>query len=172
MNGLVGKEVYPMSFIAENKVGYYDVSTPEIYGETVESVKCLPKQGSANYQLQNGESRVYICQKYLDEVKKWWQNPAEKLNSAAILYHEANHKFQKSHHYDVNCTKTEGGNTGDKDFNSVYGAHINYLLFTAQNSNLPCAWRKAAFEKAESEIKIKLCQKPNVPKIGDPEPVC
>lgn len=168
MNGLVGEKVYPMNFIVNNKVKYFDASVPNLYGETLESVKCLSSQGSANYQLRNGESRVYICQKLLDKTVE----APQKLYQAAVLYHEANHKFQQGHDYDVNCTKTNGSNTGDKDFNSVYGAHINYLLSMAQNEILPCEWRKNAFDKAESETKIKLCQKPNAPKIGDTKPKC
>lgn len=196
MNGLVGKEVYPINFIADNSIKYYDASAPELYGETLDSVKCLPEQGPANYQLHNGESRVYICQKYLTGTTKM----PKKLNNVAILYHEANHKYdshrcwhQEDLKYDMkelleqnivisstcNCNQPpkesppkEVKNSRDWDFNTIYGTHINYLLSMSQNEILPCEWRTFAFERAEQEMKTKLCQKPNKPKISDTKPDC
>lgn len=194
MNGLVGKEVYPINFIADNSIKYYDASAPELYGETLETVKCGESNsacgksyGSANYNTQ--QKRVYICAVFLNSTLA---ETEKKLAQAAKLYHEANHKYDSHrcwHQEDFQCEpqaitsdctcsqppeKPPQGlqHSRDWDFNSVYGTHINYLLSMSQNEILPCGWRIFAFEEAEKELKTKLCQKPNQPKIGNTKPVC
>ena len=158
------------SFVLDNNIIYYDGSNPESYGENIISVKCEPNQGSANFQKVEGENRVYICEKMMTD--KSVSGP-QRLFSASIIYHEAVHKYQQSHSYDMNCNyeltqygELQGGKTGDKDFKSVYGAHINLLFSMSQNNILTCDYRIFAFDKAEDLMNNNLCQSPNKPSHG------
>ena len=193
-NQLINQITNPHQFILDSQVEYYDASQPEAYGETFESTKCQPEQGSANYQNKSGQDRVYVCQKLLNEDLA--QEKIERLFSASILYHEANHKYQSSHNYrhqeDIGkgqispsklmalkiATSCEPGNypltdnRRDQDFASVYGSHINYLFSLPQNNLLSCSEQQYAFNKAEELMKTRLCQYPNQPTHGYTKPTC
>jgi hypothetical protein len=158
------------SFVLNNEIIYYDGSSPESYGENIVTIKCEPDQGSANFQNVDEEDRVYICEKMMTDNSV---NGPQRLFSASIIYHEAVHKYQQSHSYDIKCNyeltqsgELQGGKTGDRDFRSVYGAHINLLFSMSQNNILTCDYRIFAFDKAEELMNNNLCQVPNKPSHG------
>ena len=169
-NLLVDEITDAYSFVLDNDIIYYDGSNPESYGENIVTVKCEPDQGSANFQNVDGEDRVYICEKMMTDSSVI---DSQRLFSASIIYHEAVHKYQQSHSFDVNCNyeltqsgELQGGKTGDNDFRSVYGAHINLLFSMSQNNILTCDYRIFAFDKAEELMTNNLCQVPNKPSHG------
>ena len=159
-NLLINQNTNAYKFILDNGITYYDASNPSFYGETLERVKCGGGYGSANYQIRGGASIVFVCDAFRN---------SDKTQAAGILYHESNHKYQVGHAYNINCGP---GNTGDRDFRSVYGAHINYLFSMSQNSILSCKERQYAFDQAMQEMTTKLCQKPTAPHTGYTRPVC
>jgi len=149
------------SFIlSDEHLIYYDGSQPESYSENFETIKCEEDQGPANFQNVGGENRVYICK---NMVTLSSIGVPKRLFSASSIYHEAVHKYQQGHSYNLNC---DSGNTGDKDFKSVMGAHINFLFSMSQNEILSCDERNYAFDEAEKLMKKKLCQVPNKPSHG------
>ncbi|MBU2542078.1 hypothetical protein KJ785_00780 [Patescibacteria group bacterium] len=184
-NQLIGDKIKPYELVADG-FKFFDASKPELYGQSLESTKCTADKGGANYQVEN---EIYICDKMLKPI-----SPYGRIHYAAILYHEVNHKFQiDGHSYqhtedllDVSteelekmdikssCKKinTYHPRRRDWDFKSVYGAHIEYLLSMSQNGILSCYERVLAFDLAEKEMKLKLCQYPNKPYLNTPEPSC
>ncbi len=178
-NPLIGTDVQPYNFIVNTGIKFYDASASLFYGETTIDANCAKEDTSANYQDDNGQSRVYLCSKMLkDGLNEYFK--------AAIIYHEANHKYDAlSHNSDTSmghsqdlespiCAKAteETEKRGDKDWVSVYGAHINYLFSMSQKEILPCNVREDIFDQAEEELATKLCQKPNKPKHGFSKPIC
>ncbi len=184
-NQLVGKMVKPFDFILNSGVKYYDASYPNFYGESLESTKCTEDKGDANYQ----DGKVYVCSKILKKM-----NPNKEIRYAATMYHEANHLHQEGHSFyhteDMNedmdtdtllslniknsCKKTNTymPRRRDWDFNSVNGAHINYLFSISENSLVECQSRIFAFKEAEEKMKLKLCQFPNKPYHNHQKPDC
>jgi len=160
-NMLVNRSTTAYDFILNESAAYYDASRPDLYGEDFESVRCREHEGSANYQNRAGIPTVFVCKNRLNKTSS--SDPVRRIQYAAVLYHEAVHKHQQGHDYDVECHRTNGGNTGDKDYRSVYGAHINYLFSMADNTILDCQQREAAFDTAVKEMQAKLCQVPVEP---------
>ncbi len=98
----------------------------------------------------------------------------ENVRGSGVLFHEANHRYFGSHVYgidDQSCRKkcSDGtcgestlpldysGRYGDHDENSVYGAHISYLLDLSHNDLLKCQDRKEAYQEAQDYIQSSLC---------------
>jgi hypothetical protein len=73
---------------------------------------------------------------------------------AGIFYHEANHKLFGPHK--ALCSD-EIDTEGDETWQSVYGAHINYLFKASENTILTCEERNYLYDKAEWEFEHKLC---------------
>ncbi|PIN76911.1 hypothetical protein COV17_00420 [Candidatus Woesearchaeota archaeon CG10_big_fil_rev_8_21_14_0_10_36_11] len=97
-NELIEESTSPYRFILSNNIRYYDASLPEAYSETLASTNCRDSEGAANYQDKNGLSFVFVCDKLLEEEPSGFM----KIKYAAILYHEANHKYQQGHMYSHN----------------------------------------------------------------------
>ena len=191
-NGLIEEQTSPYRFVLSNNIKYYDASFPQAYGETLISAKCRDYEGPANYQNRESNSFVFICPTFFNDDQ---DRISKKVGNAAILYHEANHKYQEGHQYShkedhdfnsfeelaetvirTSCsfpTPYEPGvNRRDYDFKSVYGTHINYLFSVSQNEVVPCEYQQYAFDLAEREMKTKLCQYPNQPHHNYERPVC
>jgi len=74
----------------------------------------------------------------------------ERLSDAAIMYHEANHVYGGHTGCDHNLHPNSAGK--DRDFATVYGAHINMAFKLSLSPYLTCDERKYIFNIARREL--------------------
>lgn len=195
MNGLLGREVYPFEFVKNESTSFYDGTNPDLYDKSHEEIGC---GGGANYRKE--ENRSYICEEGMMDFDLPITALNKGIGSAAIIYHEVNHKFDEGHlcsheedyeyslgerfkgetsggreiiyESECNCSAADSIAQRDRDFGSTYGAHIQYLLSISENGILGCEEKLEAFITAEKEMRAKLCQYPEIPSHRFSEPVC
>ncbi|NQU79072.1 hypothetical protein HQ545_04860 [Candidatus Woesearchaeota archaeon] len=167
-NPLVGETSNAFEFMLDTDVTFYDATEDELFDESGCSDSL--EMGAAAKNKEGG-GEIYICPKMLHRGAL-----GNKISYTAILYHEANHNFDELSHNErlghITCEEDDPTHNGDRDFTSVYGAHIAYLFSMSQNDILPSCERLESFKQAEFEMKNKLCQRPIAPSHRYTKPRC
>ena len=143
-------------FVVSKNIVYYDGNK----GNKILKVKDTKCGGGAgNFQKAQSppnyanEHRVYMCGSMYKNSKLI---DADKPRYAAIIYHEANHLKQQGHFYNTTTGKKVNVGNGDKNWDSVYGAHIIYLFTVSEDKKLPCKYRKDAYSKGDYLLNKSL----------------
>ena len=185
-NPLLDQTTTAYDFILSKKNIYFDATNPSLYGETFDHMGCRPSTEEGPAACTGGiENRIYVCAAMLTnaqpaikggEVNGKESTQQKYIEYAGILYHEVNHFFDALSHNErlghITCERDTPPHDGDRDWKSVYGAHINYLFSMSQNDILSCGERNFAYDKARQEMQMHLCQSPRTPTAGATRPTC